>query len=324
MKTKQTTNKKRTQTRSTPTQSSSIHAKVRHHAKRILVPHKVNDYRPHLIRAHGIIAVLVVALLAQLLYGYAATGKVEVLSRVSSIQTTDLLIDTNDEREAEGLADLQLNDSLSRAALLKAQDMFEAQYWAHVSPSGVEPWKWFGDVGYTYSVAGENLAKNYPTSQATVDAWMNSETHRANILNGSFKEVGFAVLDGYLNDENTTLVVALYAAPAAATVQPGTSRAAGASGDSAETSFLAPVVLGQSGGIEGYVKSALQSLSPVTLLTLALLAVIAGVGVLAHHHRNKLPKAWRRSWKQHHGMYTFVGMIALGVLIIIATGAGQI
>lgn len=302
-----------------------MHAKVRHHAKRMLVPHKINDYRPHLIRAHGIIAVLIIALLAQVLYGYAATGKVEVLSRVSSIQTSDLLIDTNDEREAEGLADLQLNDSLSQAAQLKAQDMFEAQYWAHVSPSGVEPWKWFGDVGYVYSVAGENLAKNYPTSQATVDAWMNSETHRANILNGSFKEVGFAVMDGYLNDESTTLVVALYAAPAtAAAVQPGATQAAVGSSGSAETNFLAPVVLGQSGGIEGYLKSALQSLSPVTLLTLALLAIVAGVGVLAHHHRNKLPKAWRKSWKQHHGMYTFVGMIALGVLIIIATGAGQI
>lgn len=51
---------------------------------------------------------------------------VDVLSRVSSIQTADFLLTyTNNEREAKGMADLQLNDKLSQAAYLKAQDMFQ-------------------------------------------------------------------------------------------------------------------------------------------------------------------------------------------------------
>ena len=62
-----------------------------------------------------------------------------------------------------------MNPKLNEAAQLKAQDMFRYNYWAHTSPRGVEPWKWLGDVGYTYSIAGENLAKNYPTAVATVD-----------------------------------------------------------------------------------------------------------------------------------------------------------
>lgn len=325
MKTKQTPLKKPIKAKAKTAKPVSMHAKVRHHAKRILVPHKGNEYRPHLIRAHGLIAVLVIALLAQVVYGLATTGRVDVLSRVSSIQTADLLTYTNNEREAQGLADLQLNDKLSEAAFLKAQDMYEAQYWAHVSPSGVQPWKWFGDVGYNYSAAGENLAKNYPTSKATVEAWMNSESHRANILNSEFKEVGFAVLDGVLENQNTTLVVALYGSPATAlAVQPAITSNVGATEAANETNFLAPVVSGEQGSVLAYLDNAVKSLSPVTIAILAVLAVVAMVGAAAHRYRKKLPKSWQKSWKQHHGMYTFVGMITLGVLIIVATGGGQI
>ena len=73
-----------------------------------------------------------------------------------------------------------------------------------------------------------------------------------------------------------------------------------------------------------YFGSAIQSLSPVTVIVLILFAVVAAVGVAAHHYRKKLPKSWRQSWKAHHGMYTFIGMISLGVLVILATGGGTI
>lgn len=293
-----------------------MRAKVRHHAKKVLVPHKVNEYRPHLIRPQGIIAVLVIALLAQVLYGFVTTGQVTVLGRESNIKTADLLADTNEQRQSEGLGALQMSEDLSKAAYLKAQDMYEAQYWAHVSPSGVQPWKWFADVDYNYSVAGENLARNYPTSQATVNAWMDSETHRANILNKEYVDVGFAVVDGTLDGDSTTLVVAMYGAPVTiAAVQSASSKEGG---------FSAPAVDAEAQTPLTYFSRSIQSLSPITLVILGLLAVVAGVGALAHHHRSKLPKAWRKSWKVHHGMYTFVGMIVLGILVIIAAGGGSI
>jgi uncharacterized protein YkwD len=291
----------------------TVRAKVSHHAKRILIPHKGNNYRPHLIRAHGLVAVLIIAILAQAVYSITTTGNFQVLGRTSDIQTVDLLSNTNKQREAKNLGDLKLNDQLSQAAFLKAQDMFKHDYWAHTSPSGVEPWKWFGDVGYNYSVAGENLAKNYPTADATVSAWMNSASHRANILNDKYVDIGFAVVDGTLEGRATTLVVAFYGAPVTfAAVQ----------GAAAPVSFLAPNQQG-SNPLE-FFGSALQSLSPVSVAILALLGLVAIVGVAAHHYRNKLPKAWKKSWRLHHGMYTFVSMIVLGVLIIIATGGGQI
>ena len=299
----------------TRSQKMPIQARVRHHAKAVLVPHKANDYRPHLIRAHGIIAVLVIALLAQVAYGFMTTGRLSVLGRESDVQVTQLLTDTNKEREKDGLSDLQINAQLSDAAFLKAQDMFKEQYWAHVSPSGIQPWKWFGDVGYNYSFAGENLAKNYPTADETVAAWMNSPTHRANILKKEYVDVGFAVMDGTLNGEQTTLVVALYGAPVtAAAVQAASS----------QSDFSASAVAKASQNPLTYFGSAVESLSPVTIVILGLLAVVAVVGVAAHHYRKKLPKTWQRSWRIHHGFYTFVGMLALGVLIIVATGGGSI
>ncbi len=321
MTSKQTQNKKTGAARtkvskptSLRTKNTPLQIKVRQHAKKVLVPHKENQYRPHLIRAHGLIAVLIIALVAQVAYSFVSTGHWQVLGRVSNIETAELLTDTNKERAGDSLAGLQISEQLSKAAFLKAQNMYSEQYWAHVSPSGIQPWKWFGDVGYNYSYAGENLAKNYPSAQVTVDAWMKSPTHRENIMNKEYTEVGFAVVDGQLNGENTTLVVAMYGAPVTvAAVQ-----------SASETGFSAPAVAAESPTPIAYFGSALEALSPVTIAILGLLAIVAIVGVAAHHYRYKLPKSWKKSWRVHHGMYTFVGMIALGVLIIIATGGGQI
>lgn len=298
------------------TKQKTLQKTVRHHAKKILVPHKENQYRPHLIRARGIIAVLLIAVLMQVAYSFTTTGKVNVLGQASNMKVGDLLAQTNKEREANNIADLTMNDLLSQAANLKAQDMFEAQYWAHTSPSGVQPWKWFGDVGYQYSYAGENLAKNYPTTQATVDAWMDSETHRENILNPHYTEVGFAIVDGTLENEHTTLIVAMYGAPAEAAAQTAGLTSGGA--------FLVSSVSSDTSGPFGYFVAAARSLSPVSLVILALLSTVALVGAITHHYRQKLPKKLRTSWRAHHGMYTFFGMIALGILVIIASGTGSI
>lgn len=292
-----------------------VKVRVHHHARTVLVPHKGNDYRPHLIRLHGLVAVLVIALLAQVVYGYLTTGTFRVLGRSSDISTTALLEDTNRQRAGSGLEALQMNSDLSEAAALKAQDMFMHDYWAHTSPQGVEPWKWFGEVGYSYSVAGENLARNYPSAQATVAAWMDSETHRANIMNNKYVDVGFAVADGMIDGAETTLVVALYGAPAVLASTDGTP---------ARATFTAAEVTPSGSNPLGYFASALQTLSPVTIAVLGLFGLVAIVGVVAHHYRDKLPKTWRKSWKVHHGMYTFLGMIALGVLIVIATGGGSL
>jgi hypothetical protein len=290
---------------------------IRKHLKHALVPHKGNQYRPHLVRLHGITAVLVLAVFMQLGYGILTSGRLEVLGRVSDISASDLVADTNVEREKASLPDLKVNDQLTSAAFAKAKDMFANNYWAHVSPSGVTPWKWIGDAGYNYNVAGENLAKNYPTAQATLNAWMGSTTHRENILNAKYQDVGFAVVDGLLDGRNTTLVVAYYGAPATAAAVQGTTDT------KIPVVYAAPVENGIGNPLT-YFGIALQSMSPATLGALALLAIVAAVAVAAHHYRKKLPVAWRRTWRLHHGMYTFVGALLLAVVVVFATGGGQI
>lgn len=299
--------------------TKNIRITARIHLKHALVPHKGNHYRPHLVRLQGITAVLVVAVVMQLAYGFATSGRLEVLGRVSNISVGALVDGTNEQRVAASLPSLKMNDALTTAAFAKAKDMFANNYWAHVSPSGVTPWQWVADAGYNYNVAGENLAKNYPTASATMDAWMASPTHRANILNGKYQDVGFAVVDGMLDGRNATLVVAYYGTPATVAAVEGASDDA----STPQNVYAAPVENGVGNPLT-YFGTAIQSMSPATLGSLALLALVASVAVAAHHYRKKLPVAWRRTWKIHHGMYTFAGTVGLALVIILATGGGQI
>lgn len=296
--------------------ASSTHKKrtpIKHHARRLLVPHKGNQYRPHLVRLRGIAAVLAIILLAQIVYGVATTGHIAVLGRVTTVDATQLLAETNNARAKAGLPALTVNEDLNRAAALKAQDMITNDYWSHNSPTGISPWKWLTDVGYNYSVAGENLAKNYPNAAATVDAWMDSESHRQNILNQKYTDVGFAVTEGVLGEQDTTLVVAYYGSP----------QVASATTSNSSELNVAPVT-GSIGSILGYFASALQSLSPATIISLMLLAGVILVASLAHHFRKLLPKEWRKTWRSHHGMFIVIGAVGLAMIMIFATGGGQI
>lgn len=138
-----------------------------------------------------------------------------VLGYAGEMSVSGLLSGTNQQRAANGLGALALNSTLSQAAQAKANDMMAHDYWAHVSPTGVTPWYWFSSAGYSYQTAGENLAYGFSTSGETITGWMNSPGHRANILNTSFQEVGFGVVNApsYQGSGPQTIVVALYAQP---------------------------------------------------------------------------------------------------------------
>ena len=293
------------------TKKVSLKKTLHHHVKTLLVPHKANGYHPHLIRWQGLTVVLALALIVQIGYGFVTTGRVEVLGKASNISVTDLVADTNVQREAVHLSDLKLNDQLSNAAFMKAKDMFANNYWAHVSPTGVTPWKWLADVGYNYNVAGENLAKNYPTAQATLDAWMASPTHKANVLGAKYQDVGFAVVDGTLNGQSTMLVVAYYGAPVSA-VEAATDQKV----------TITPAV-GGSNPLT-YFGSAIQSLNPATIGVLGMLVIVGLVAAVTQHYRYKLPKRLQKSWKLHHGAYKLAGVAVVIVAIVFSTGGGQI
>jgi uncharacterized protein YkwD len=79
-----------------------------------------------------------------------------VLGSSTSLATTSLLQQTNQERQARHEIALDLNPELSKAATAKAQDMVTRNYWAHVAPDGTTPWNFINGAGYVYDEAGEN------------------------------------------------------------------------------------------------------------------------------------------------------------------------
>lgn len=121
---------------------------------------------------------------------------------------------TNDARAREQIASLKENEVLARGAQMKADDMAARGYFSHTDPDGNPPWKWFNEAGYRYEYAGENLAVNFSESEDVVDAWLNSPTHRANILKAQFTEIGIGVAKGIYKGKETTFVVQFFGNPA--------------------------------------------------------------------------------------------------------------
>jgi len=113
----------------------------------------------------------------------------------------------NQSRAAEKLQPLVLNEKLAQAALAKAQDMMAQDYFAHTSPQGKTPWFWIEKAQYDYKYAGENLAMGFFQAEKEHAAWMNSPTHRQNILNSHYQEIGVAVAQGVIDKKKVTIAV---------------------------------------------------------------------------------------------------------------------
>lgn len=142
-----------------------------------------------------------------------STVRPDVLGISSNVDVKQLIDLTNQERSKSGLPSVQENQMLDAAAAAKAQNMFAENYWAHYSPSGKDPWGFIIGAGYHFSYAGENLARNFSTSQDVVNAWMNSPTHKENIVNSHYTDIGMAVAYGKLNGQDTVLVVQEFGRP---------------------------------------------------------------------------------------------------------------
>jgi len=253
-----------------------------------------------------------------------------------------------------------MDSRLNASALAKAQNMFAEDYWAHVSPSGIQPWYWFTQAGYTYQYAGENLAKDFDTSAGAMDGWMNSPGHRANILNVNYLDVGFAVVNGTLTGSQTTLVVAHYgqnvAAPAVAPVNPvppATPRPAVKTAVAVATPLPTPAPTPAPTPVPTPIATPAASVTPVltsanesapiprgyslfqplaltrtmtwpSLVTLALLLLLLGVYVFTHM------TVWRKGLKRwestHYRRLAFlqVGGVAAAMLMLVASSFGRV
>lgn len=136
--------------------------------------------------------------------------KVDIKAENSNeaITLENLLKAHNEYRKSVGVSELKLNNLLNISSRYKGDVMIDNQCWSHYCPPGKSPWDFFDNASYDYVYAGENLAEGFYTIDTVMQAWINSKTHRDNIVKPEFTEVGFSILYGdYLNNSNNILIV---------------------------------------------------------------------------------------------------------------------
>lgn len=187
----------------------SLLARIRH----FFIPHRSNNHKAKILHPSTLSIIIAVFLICQFFLNFYLLIQPAVLGFASNITPEKIVEITNQKRGEQGLPPLNIDTKLNEAAQRKAGDMFAFNYWAHTSPSGRTPWTFFNETGYKYLYAGENLARDFMNPEAVVDAWMNSPSHRDNLLNSNYKDIGIAVVNGSLNGVETTLVIQLFGTP---------------------------------------------------------------------------------------------------------------
>lgn len=172
--------------------------------RNFLLPSKHNNYTPHLLRRSSLLIYVLVIFLFNVFF-----GQLDFNTSYAAVDAGTLYSLHNSNRSANGLSGLTVNSQLVSSATSKAQAMLNADCWSHYCPPGTSPWSFILGAGYQYVYAGENLGEGFTNSATLMNAWMNSPTHRANVLSGNFTEIGIGFAYGNFqgNPNNTVVVV---------------------------------------------------------------------------------------------------------------------
>ncbi|WP_227521498.1 MULTISPECIES: CAP domain-containing protein [Bacillus] len=124
-------------------------------------------------------------------------GNAEQRASQEGISETEMRVIelTNAERRKAGLSDLKADKEISNVARQKSADMQQNNYFSHTSPTYGSPFDMMRDFGISYNTAGENIAMGQRTPEEVVQAWMNSEGHRKNILSPNFTHIGVGYVE---------------------------------------------------------------------------------------------------------------------------------
>ena len=139
--------------------------------------------------------------------------KEKLSNNLSAILPSILIAKTNEERLEQDLEELIESPTLNYAAQLKAENMAKNGYFSHTDLEGNPPWHYLKLAGYEYEVAGENLAVNFKESTEVHRAWMKSPTHKANIIQPRFTEIGIGTAEGVYKGKQVTFVVQFFGKP---------------------------------------------------------------------------------------------------------------
>ncbi len=170
--------------------------------KHYLIASEHNDYKPWVIKP------VALAVFCLIIASLRIIVPANFTLAAPSIDPTDLMNKINEQRSSRFLSTLKTNSKLITAANGKASDMIARSYFAHIDPDGNYVWPRIESAGFTpYVTLGENLAMDFTSASSVVEAWMNSPTHRANIINEKFEEQGLASPSGMFESNHETIMV---------------------------------------------------------------------------------------------------------------------
>ena len=205
----------------------------------LFIPHESNNQKAKILHSKSLVYIAVLLVGFQFLINFGSISFPQVLGYAANISPAEVIRLTNEQRANSGLLPLSENSTLDSAAIAKGNDMLAKGYWAHFAPDGTTPWSFFLKFGYKYQYAGENLARDFSDAPSAVNAWMNSPTHKENILNPHYKEIGIGVVEGQLAGADTTIIVQFFGSALGGTPSIPLAKAENAAGTPKAT--VAPV-----------------------------------------------------------------------------------
>lgn len=195
-------------------------SKLQKQISNYLIPQVDNEFQPHSLRTRSVFWIFITILILENFFFLLAYYLIPSSDFLASLISTSIVQYTNQYRLTSNAPQLTINPLLNEAARLKAEDMAQRGYFSHNSPDNITPWEWLKKVGYDYLYAGENLALNFTDSQEVVEAWLNSESHRQNLLNPNFKEIGIGIAKGTYKNQPAIFIVQFFGTPKLLAQQP--------------------------------------------------------------------------------------------------------
>jgi len=174
------------------------------------IPHSGNDHKPKALDSKALRIYAIVLVIIKLVVVGALFFTYPNPARLSQKITEGVFALTNSTRSIENISQLRFNQALSNAAQAKANDMIASNYFSHIGPDGKKPWQWINRGEYNFLYMGENLAMDFSSAEIVHSAFLNSPSHRKNILNDKYTDMGIGVATGEIDGRETMVLVEFF------------------------------------------------------------------------------------------------------------------
>ena len=183
---------------------------TKNNLKDFFIPHEGNNHKPKSLHPKSLATYVFFALCIKIIATAVLFFVYPDPASMARIVANEMIQFANDAREENNLPALAVNDVLVNSATQKGNDMLLREYFAHDTPDGKKPWNFINKKEYDYVFAGENLAMDFVSGEMIHEAFMKSPSHRRNILDPDYREIGVAVVSGKMFGNDTDILVMFF------------------------------------------------------------------------------------------------------------------